>query len=141
MQEQQKRREQQRRWRHGPLEHRHLEHQSANTVGPAAGGEQTHVRTERHSAEDGLFDAQLVGEGEDLIRVGVDPVGRRVLGLVAATMPDQIEQDYPVATSGESLGDAPVELRVDQQAVQVDDDSVALPVVVVDQTVAAEGER
>jgi hypothetical protein len=76
-----------------------------------------------------------------MIRVGVDPVGRRMLGLVTAPVAEQVEQDHAVATGGERPGDAPIELRVDQQAVQVDDDSVALSVFVVDQPVAAEGER
>jgi hypothetical protein len=56
-------------------------------------------------------------------------------------MADQVEQDHAVATGGESLGDAPVELRVDQQPVHVDEDPSALAVLVVDETTPAEGER
>ena len=62
-------------------------------------------------------------------------------GLVAASVTREVEQDHPVASLGERLGDAPIELRVDEQAVQVDDEPIALSVIVVDQTVAAEGER
>ena len=59
---------------------------------------------------------------------------------VAASVAQQVQQDDAVALLGQRTGDAPVQLGVEQQAVQVDHESIARAVHVVDQLVAVLGE-
>jgi hypothetical protein len=85
----------------------------------------------------------VVEQGDHLVRIAVDAIGRRVGRLVAAPVAEQVEQNDAVALLGESLGDAAVEFCVQQQAVKVDDQGSARRAVdVINEPVAvvAEGE-
>ncbi len=61
-------------------------------------------------------------------------------GLVAATVTQQVEQHHAVPGRRECLRDPAVQIRVDEEPVEIDDEVSALAVGVVDESVALEGE-
>jgi diacylglycerol O-acyltransferase len=127
------------RRRHRPLQHRHLQDQSAHPPGCLHRGQQAHVGSQRDAPEHRLIHAELVQKAQDLPGVKVHPVGAGVAGLVAAPVTQEVEQHHPVAAGGQGLGQAPAEVSVEQQAVQPHQHPVARAVDLVGQPVLAEG--
>ena len=76
-----------------------------------------HVGPERHPADHGLVDAELVEQRHHVVGVGVHPVRRSVAGLVRLPVAGEVEEDHPVSPLGQVGGQAPVELGVEQEAV------------------------
>ena len=104
--EEEHRHEEERRGRDRPLQHGHLDDQSAYPLGVLGGGDQTDVRSQRHPAQDRRLLAELVEEGHHLLRVGVHPVVGGSLRLVAATVAEQVEEHHagPSAASSSASG-------------------------------------
>lgn len=92
---------------------------------------EAHVGPQRHAADDGLVDAELVEERHHVTRVGVHAVDRRVAGLVRLSVPGEVEEDDLESPLGEIGGQATAELVVEEQAVDEHQDPVPPPVALV----------
>ncbi len=123
------------RWRRS-LENRHLEDHATHPLGRCDRSLQADVRSERQAAEDGFGHAELVEECKDLRHVQVHAVLGCVARLVGAAMAQQVQEDHAVAFPRQSASDAAIEVRVQQQAMEVHEDTLALAVHLVGETPA-----
>ena len=82
----------------------------------------------------------MVEQGEDLVGVEIDAVQGGVLGMVAAPVSEQVEQHHPVPPAGQGFRDTAVDLGVEQQAVQIDEQTVSLTVHLVGEVLPLEAE-
>ncbi len=111
-----------RRGRNSPLQDRHLEHQRLNALGVVGRREQADVGAQRDAPEHGLLHSEVVEQGDHLVRVAVDAIGRCMGRLVAAPVAEQVQQGDSVTLLGEGPGDAAVELCVPSSELSSDAD-------------------
>ena len=130
--------------RHGEqcvLEHGHLHEQRPRALRGAGGELERDVGAERGAADHGLVDAEVVEQRRDL-------VGERAHRVIAGARcgppdcpwPSRLTQMTRLPALGELRAEALEHRAVHQQAVDQDDDPVALAVLVVDDRVALEAE-
>ena len=100
------------------VEHRHLDHHPAQPLGRERRDLERRVRAERRAADDGLVDAEVVEQRDDVLGEEAHPVAPHVRRAVRAAVAEQVERDDAVAALGERARERDVHPLVEQQPVQ-----------------------